>query len=37
MSQIMKILGYAGMVGGTLYILEAVGVFSIKSLMGKNA
>lgn len=37
MPQVMKILGYVGMIGGTLYILDAVGVFSIKTLMGKTA
>lgn len=35
MNQVMKIAGYAGMIGGTLYLLDQLGVFSLKTLLGK--
>lgn len=35
MNQVMKIAGYVGMIGGVLYALDALGIFSVKTLLNK--
>lgn len=35
MNQVMKVASLVGMVGGVLYALDALGIFSIKTLLNK--